>query len=223
MNLQSVIRVLSVDNHFFFQQGLAAVIDGEPDMRVVARVSSGPESIRLYRDQLPDVTLMDLQLPGLSGIDSLIAIRQQFPDARIVILTAIDGESDVQRALRAGARGYFLKSVAPEDLVAAIRQIHAGARRIQPEVAAQMIDHIGEECLTAREIEVLQLVGAGQRNREIGGQLYISEDTVKSHLKHIMGKLGARGRTHAVALAERRGIIHLDSALAVKAMASGNS
>lgn len=223
MNLHRVIRILSVDNHYFFQQGVTAVIDSEPDMRVVAQASSGPESIRLHQTQQPDITLMDLQLPGLSGIDSLLAIREQVPEARVIILTTLEGESQVQRALRAGARGYFLKSVAPRDLVAAIRHVHAGGKRIQPEVAAQMVEHMGEECLTAREIEVLQLVGAGQRNREIGGHLYISEDTVKSHLKHIMGKLGARGRTHAVALAERRGIIRLDSGSASKAVASGNA
>ena len=211
MELHGEIRVLSVDHHYLFQQGVATVIDGQPDMRVVAQASSGPESIRLYRDHLPDVTLMDLRLPGQNGIDLLIAIREEFPTARVIILTTSDGDSEVQRALRAGARGYLLKSVAPDDLVAAIRQVHAGSKQIQPEVLAQIVEHMGEEELTAREIEVLRLVVSGQRNREIGAQLYISEDTVKSHLKHIMGKLGARDRTHAVALAGRRGIIRLDA------------
>jgi DNA-binding NarL/FixJ family response regulator len=154
---------------------------------------------------------MDLSLSGLNGIDSLIAIREEFPEARVIILTRFDGDSEVQRALRAGARGYFLKSVAPNDLVAAIRQVHAGKKQIQPELLTQLAEHLGEEEMTEREIEVLRLVVAGKRNREIGEQLYISEDTVKSHVKRIMSKLGARDRTHAVALAERRGIIRIHS------------
>jgi DNA-binding NarL/FixJ family response regulator len=211
MNLNREIRVLSADNHYLFQHGIAAVIDGQPDMRMVAQAASGPESIRLYREYLPDVTLMDLSLPVLTGIDSLIAIREEFPNACVIILTTFDGDSEVQRALRAGARGYFLKSVAPNDLVAAIRQVYAGKKQIQPELLTQLAEHIGEEEMTEREIEVLRLVVAGKRNREIGEQLYISEDTVKSHVKHIMSKLGARDRTHAVALAERRGIIRIHS------------
>jgi DNA-binding NarL/FixJ family response regulator len=211
MNSHGVIRVLSVDNHCLFQQGVASVIDEQTDMRMVARASSGTEASRQYREHLPDVTLMDLRLPGLSGIDSLMAIREEFPGARVIILTTLDGDSEVQHALRAGARGYLLKSVAPRDLVAAIREVHAGGKRIQPEVLAQIAEHMGEENLTAREIEVLRLVVTGHRNRDIGGQLYISEETVKVHLRHIREKLGARDRTHAVTLAERRGIIRLDS------------
>ncbi len=223
MNSHRVIRVLSVDNNCLFQQGVAAVIDGQPDMRMVARASSGPESIRQYRDHLPDVTLMDLRLPGLSGIDSLTAIREEFPKACVIILTTFDGDSEVQRALRAGARGYFLKSVAPQDLLAAIRQVHAGGKRIQSEVLTQIAEHMGEEDLTPREIEVLRLVVTGHRNREIGGQLCISEETVKVHLRHIREKLGARDRTHAVTLAEQRGIIRLGSQSACMTTALGSA
>jgi len=223
MNSHGVIRVLSVDDHYLFQQGVASVIDEQTDMRLVARASSGPESIRLYRNHMPDVTLMELRLPGLSGIDSLIAIREEFPKARVIILTTFDGDSEVQRALRAGASGYFLKSVVPKDLLAAIRQVHAGGKRIQTEVLTQIAEHMGEEDLTAREIEVLRLVVTGHRNREIGGQLYISEETVKVHLRHIREKLGARDRTHAVTLAERRGIIRLDSESACMTAALGRA
>jgi DNA-binding NarL/FixJ family response regulator len=221
MNLP--IRVLSVDDHHLLQQGIAAVITSEPDMQLVAQASSGPEAILLFREHLPDITLMDLRLPGLSGIDAMIAIRAEFPKARIVMLTTFDGDAEVQRALRAGASGYFLKSAPPRDLVAAIRHVHAGNKRIQPEVLAQIAEHMGEEDLTAREIEVLKLVVGGRRNREIGTELYISEETVKVHLKHIMEKLGARDRTHAVALAERRGIIRIDGGPGGKAAASGRT
>ncbi len=222
MNSPDGIRVLSVDDHFLLQQGIATVINDQPDMHLVAQASNGTEAIRLYRDHRPDITLMDLRLPGLSGIDSMIAIREEFPGARVIILTTFDGDAEVQRALRAGASGYFLKSAPPKELVAAIRQVHAGSKRIQPEVLAQIAEHMGEEDLTAREIEVLQLVVAGQRNREIGEKLFISEETVKVHLKHIMEKLGARDRTHAVALAARRGIIRIASGPAGKTIASGH-
>jgi DNA-binding NarL/FixJ family response regulator len=211
MKSQGVIRVLSVDGHRLFQEGIASTIDAEPDMRLVARASSGSESIRIYRACLPDVTLMDLRLLGLSGIDSLIAIRKEFPSARVIFLTTFDGDSEVQCALRAGARGYFLKSVSPEDLLTAIREVYLGNKRIQPEIMTQIAEHMGEEELSAREVEVLGLVANGQGNRYIGEQLYISEATVKVHLKHILKKLGASDRTHAVALAQRRGIIRLDA------------
>jgi len=217
------IRILSVDAHCIFQQGVASVIDEQPDMRLIARASSGPESIRLYREHLPDIMLMDLQLPGLSGIDSLIAIREEFPAARVIILTTSEGDNAAQRALRAGARGYLLKTVAPKDLLAAIRQVHKGGKRIQPEVLERIAEHMGEEDLSKREIEVLRLVATGRRNREIGEELFISGETVKVHLRHIMEKLAARDRTHAVALAERRGIIRLDAESACEAAASGGA
>lgn len=221
MNPQGVIRVLSVDDHSLLQQGIATIISSQPDMVLAAQASSGTEAIRLYREHLPDVTLMDLRLPGLSGIESLIAIREEFPKARIIILTTFDGDAEVQRAIRAGASGYFLKSAPPKDLVEAIRQVHAGGKRIQPEVLAQIAEHMGDEDLTTREIEVLSLVVGGLRNREIGRQLFISEETVKVHLKNIMQKLGAHDRTHAVTLAQRRGIIRLDLGATGKTMASG--
>jgi len=211
MSPDNLIRILSVDDHHLLREGIATVINDQPDMRVISQASSGPEAIQQFREHRPDITLMDLRLPGMSGIDALIAIRAEFPDARVVVLTTFGGDVEVQRALQAGACGYFLKSAPPNELVEAIRQIHAGKKRVQTDLAAQLAEHMGEDALSAREIEVLEQVVAGRRNREIGEKLFISEETVKVHLKHIMEKLGARDRTHAVAIAERRGIIRLDS------------
>ena len=201
------IKILSVDDHQVLREGIATIINNQPDMQLVAQASSGPEAIRQYREHRPDITLMDVRMPGQSGIDALMAIRAEFPNARIIMFTTFDGDVEVQRALEAGACGYVLKSMPPNELIAAIRQVHAGSKRVQAELAAQLAEHMGEEGLTARETEVLKQVVAGNRNREIGEHLFISEETVKVHLKHIMEKLGARDRTHAVAIAERRGII----------------
>jgi DNA-binding NarL/FixJ family response regulator len=211
MNPHNFIRILSVDDHHLLREGVAAIINDQPDMRVIAEASSGPEAVQLFRQHRPDVTLMDLRLPGLSGIDAVIAIRAEFPSARILILTTFDGDVEVQRALQSGACGYLLKSAPPDDLVEAVRQVKAGGKRVQKELLQQTAEHMGEDELTEREIEVLKHVADGHGNREIGERLFISGETVKVHMKHIKEKLGAKDRTHAVALAERRGIIRLDS------------
>jgi DNA-binding NarL/FixJ family response regulator len=203
------IRVLSVDDHPLLREGLAAIIEGEADMSLVSQASNGAEAIQMHRQYRPDVTLMDLRLPDLSGIDATLAIRAEFPDARIIILTTFEGDVEIQRALQAGARGYLLKSSPPAELVKAIRQVHAGGKRVPAEIAAQLAEHMGSESLTTREIEVLREVAGGNRNRDIAETLRISEETVKVHIKHIMDKLGANDRTQAIAIAVRRGIIQL--------------
>jgi DNA-binding NarL/FixJ family response regulator len=203
------IRVLSADDHPLLREGIAAIITSQPDMAMVAQASTGREAIQLFRQHRPDVTLMDLRLPDISGIDAMSAILTEFADARIVMLTTFDGDAEIQRSLAAGARGYLLKNTPPKDLLDAIRQVHAGRKRIPQEVAAQLAEHLGDETLTEREIEVLQQVSGGNRNRDIAEHLAISEETVKVHVKHIMEKLGASDRTAAVAIAVRRGIIEL--------------
>jgi DNA-binding NarL/FixJ family response regulator len=203
------IRVFSVDDHPLLREGIAAVINNQEDMVMVAQASTGREAIQLFRDHRPDVTLMDLRMPDISGIDALSAIRTEFPDARVVMLTTFEGDVEIQRALAAGARGYVLKNMPPKDLVEVVRQVHAGKKRIPSEIAARLADHIADETLTAREIDVLQHVAGGNRNRDIAERLFISEETVKVHVKHIMEKLGASDRTAAVSIAVRRGIIQL--------------
>jgi DNA-binding NarL/FixJ family response regulator len=203
------IRVFTVDDHALLREGIAAVINNERDMVVVAQAAAGREAVQQYREHRPDVTLMDLRLPDISGIDAMIAIRNDFPDARIVMLTTFEGDVEIKRALAAGARGYVLKSMPPRELVEVVRQVHAGKKRIPAEVAAQLAEHVSDEALTERECDVLQHVAGGNRNRDIAELLSISEETVKVHVKHIMEKLGANDRTEAVAIAVRRGIIQL--------------
>ena len=203
------IRILTVDDHPLMRGGIAAVIGTQPDMVLVAEAASGSEGVERFREHQPDIALMDLLLPDMTGIDALIAIRSEFPDARVIMLTTFDGDVEIQRALAAGARGYLLKSMPPAELIKGIREVHAGRKRIPPAIAAQIAEHVSDELLTAREIEVLQEVAAGKRNRDIADRLFISEETVKVHVKHIMEKLGARDRTVAVAIAVRRGILHL--------------
>ena len=204
-----LIRILCVDDHPLLNEGIAAIINNQPDMELVAQAIDGGDAIGKFRECHPDVILMDLRLPDMSGIDTMIAIRTDFPEARVVVLTTFDGDVEIQRALEAGARGYLLKSMPPKDLVAAIRQVHAGKKRIPSEVAARLAEHMGEEDLTARELDVLQHAANGNRNRDIAEKLFISEDTVKVHIRHIMEKLGATDRTQAVAVALRRGIFQL--------------
>ena len=209
MNDESRIRVLSVDDHALLREGIATIINHQSDMVLVSQAAAGREAIRQYRDHRPDVTLMDLRLPDISGIDALIAIRAEFPEARVIMLTTFEGDVEIQRSLEAGARGYLLKSMPPGELVQVIRQVHAGKKRVPPELAAQLAEHMSDESLTAREVEVLRHVSGGNRNRDIAELLYISEETVKVHVKHIMDKLGAKDRTQAIAIAVRRGIIQL--------------
>jgi DNA-binding NarL/FixJ family response regulator len=203
------IRVLSVDDHPLVRQGIGAMISSQQDMLLVAEAANGSQAIQGYREHQPDVMLMDLRLPDMSGIDAMIAIRTEFPEARIVMLTTFEGDVEVQRALAAGARGYVLKSMPPKELLDVIRLVHAGKKRVPAELAARLAEHLGDEILTSREIDVLRHIAGGNRNRDIAERLFISEETVKVHIKHIMEKLGANDRTQAVAIAVRRGIIQL--------------
>jgi len=203
------IRVFCVDDHPLLREGIAAIVRSHPDMELVGEASTGGEAIERFREFQPDVTLMDLRLPDMNGLDAMIAIRSDFPEARLIILTTFEGDVEMQRALAAGARGYLLKNMPPRDLAEAIRHVHAGNKRIPPQVAAKLAEHLGEEPLTPRELDVLQHLAGGNRNRDIARQLFISEETVKVHIKHIMEKLAASDRTQAVAIALRRGIISL--------------
>ena len=203
------IRVFSVDDHPLLREGISALINNQADMTLVAEASNGAEAIKLFKQHVPDVTLLDLRLPDMSGIDILIAIRTEFPEARVIILTTFEGDVEIHRALQAGARGYLLKNMPPSELLDVIRQVHAGKKRIPPAIASQLAEHMSDESLTEREVEVLRQVADGNKNRDIARKLFISEETVKVHIKHIMEKLGATDRTQAVAIGVRRGIIQL--------------
>ena len=209
MNEPAKIRVLSIDDHPLVREGLAALINAQTDMCVVGQGSTGREAIKLFGELHPDVTLMDLRLPDLSGIDAMITILSNSPQARVIMVTSSEGDVEMERALAGGAKGYILKSMPPREVLEAIRKVHAGKKAIPPEIAAHLADHMSDEALSAREIEVLQQVAEGNRNRDIADRLFISEGTVKVHLQHIMDKLGASDRTQAITIAVRRGIIHL--------------
>jgi DNA-binding NarL/FixJ family response regulator len=203
------IRILSLDSQPLFREGIARIISEEPDMVLVSQASTVHEAIQQYREHRPDITLMETWLPDLGGIEALIAIRAEFPAARIMVLTTCDGDVDVQRALKAGASGYLLKNTPASELMQEIRKVHSGQKVVQAELAAKLAEHVDEDTLSAREVEVLALVAAGNRNRDIGEQLCIAEETVKVHLRHIYEKVGAKDRTEAIAIAVRRGIIRL--------------
>lgn len=206
---QVMIGVLSVDDHPLLREGISALVNAQTDMKLVAEASNGQEAIEQFRSHRPDVTLMDLQMPEMNGIDAIIGIRSESPNANIIVLTTYAGDVQMLRALKAGARGYVLKGRVRRELLDTIRAVHAGQKRIPPEVAAELANHAGEDDLTAREIEVLNLIAAGNANKEVAGRLRISEDTVKSHIKNILAKLDANDRTHAVTTAVKRGIIEL--------------
>ena len=209
MTKESQIRVLTVDDHPLLREGIAAIINSQPDMLLVAQACNAEEAILQFRKHQPDLTLMDLRLPDNSGIDAMRTILAEFSSARIIMLTTFEGDVEIQRALEAGASGYVLKSMPPKDLVEVIRQVHAGKKRIPSQVAAHLAEHLTDENLTGREVEVLSQIAGGNRNRDIAEKLFITEETVKVHIKHIMEKLGASDRTQAVAIGIRRGIIHL--------------
>lgn len=203
------IKVLIVDDHAMLREGVAAILSRQPDMEVVGEAEDGAEAIECYRRLRPDVTLMDLQMPNIGGVEATAALRREFPGARIVILTTYAGDVQAVRALRAGAAGYLLKSSLRKELVEAVRTVHAGNRRVHTDLAVEIALHAGDDPLSEREVKILSLIAAGRANKQIAWELSISEDTVKSHMKSIFSKLNVGDRTHAVTVAARRGIIEL--------------
>ncbi len=205
----SRIRILAVDDHPLVRQGIAGLVATQPDMAMVGEAANGREAIQQFRTHHPDVTLMDLQMPEMNGLDALIAIRNEFPDARVIMLTTYTGDTQILRALKAGAQGYLLKNTLHKELLEAIRAAHKGKKALSPEVSYQVAEHSTDDALTPAEISVLRLIAAGNANKEIADQLSISEETVKSRVKNILSKLNANDRTHAVTIALKRGIIEL--------------
>src|SRR5437762_2564922 len=203
------ITILSVEDHPVFREGLSTIIGSQQDMLLVAQTANAAEAVAEFRRHRPDITLMDLRLPGINGIDTLIAIRGEFPRARIIMLTTSDSDGEIQRALRAGAAAYVLKSMPKDELLAVIRGVRTGQRHIPPDVAARLAEHLGEEDLTTRELEVLRLIRDGYRNKQIADQLAIAETTVNFHIKNLVDKLQANDRTHAVTIALRRGLLQI--------------
>jgi len=204
-----LIRILTVDDHPLLRKGIAALVNVESDMKLVAEASNGKEAIEQFRLHRPDITLMDLQMPDLDGIEAISCIHGEFNNARIIVLTTYTGDVQVVRALKAGARGYVLKGHVHRQLLETIRAVHAGQKRIPPEIAVELADHAVDDELTSREIDVLRLIAAGNANKQIADQLAIGEATVKSHVTNILSKLGANDRAHAVTIGLKRGIIEL--------------
>ena len=209
MNTSQPIRILTVDDHPMLREGIAAVLTGEPDMVLIAEASNGREAVEQFRTHLPDVTLMDVQMPEVNGIDAILKIREEFPDARIIVLTTYGGDAQAARAFKAGASGYLLKNMVRKELIDTIRTVHAGKKRIPPEIAMELAEHHSDDALTEREIDVLREVAAGNANKMVAQRLKVSEETVKAHMKNILSKLGANDRTHAVTIALKRGIIEI--------------
>ena len=209
MSRTDPIRILSVDDHPVFREGLSTIIISQQDMALIAQAANALEAVTEFRRHRPDITLMDLRLPGTNGTDTLIAIRGEFPRARIIMLTTSDSDGEIQRAMRAGASGYILKSTPKNELLAVIRAVHGGKRHIPAEVAARIAEHLGEEDLTTRELDVLRLIRDGFRNKQIADRLAIAETTVNFHIKNLVDKLQANDRTHAVTIAIRRGLLHI--------------
>ena len=209
MTANSTIRILAVDDHPVLREGIVAILAGESDMAVVAEANNGREAIEQFRNHRPDITLMDLQMPMMGGSDAILAIRREFPGARIIVLTTYSGDAQADRAFKAGACGYLLKSMLRKELVETIRAVHAGRKRIPPEIAVELAEHHADDALTEREIDVLRQVASGNANKIIADNLEISEETVKAHMRKILSKLGANDRTHAVAIALKRGIIEI--------------
>jgi DNA-binding NarL/FixJ family response regulator len=203
------IGILAADDHPLFREGVAALISKQTDMRLLGEASSGREAVEKFRQLRPDVVLMDLQMPNMSGIDALIAIRDEFPSARIIVLTTYEGDALAQRALMAGAQAYLLKGSAGREFLDTIRAVHRGLKRIPPEVAVELAQHLGDEALSSREVEVLTLVAGGRSNKQIASELSVTLETAKAHVKSIISKLNANDRTHAVTLALARGVIQL--------------
>ena len=204
-----LIRILTVDDHPLLRKGIAALVNAEPDMKLVAEASNGQEAVESFRVHRPDVTLMDIQMPSFNGIEAICDIQDEFPDARIIVLTTYTGDAQVLRALKAGARGYVLKGHVHRELLETIRAVHAGQKRIPPDVATQLAEHATDDELTSRELDVLRLIASGNSNKLIADQLSIGEATVKSHVTNILSKLGANDRAHAVTIGLKRGIIEL--------------
>jgi DNA-binding NarL/FixJ family response regulator len=207
-SVPGMIRILAVDDHALLRKGLAAVINAEPNMKLVAEAANGEDAIEKFRTHRPDVVLMDLQMPGLNGIEATIRILSEFPDARIIVLTTYKGDAQVLRALRAGARAYLLKGH-DRELVETIHAVNEGRKKIPPEIAAELADHATDDELSEREIEVLHLIAAGNSNKQIADRLFVAEATIKSRVTNILSKLGASDRAHAVTIALKRGIIEL--------------
>jgi DNA-binding NarL/FixJ family response regulator len=209
MNAAGAIRILTVDDHPMLREGIAAVLASEQDMILVAEASNGREAVEQFRTHHPDVTLMDVQMPEVNGIDAIVKIREEFPAARIIVLTTYTGDAQAARAFKAGAYGYLLKSMVRKELIDTIRSVHAGKKRIPVEIAVELAQHHSDDALTEREMEVLREVAAGNANKMVAQRLNISEETVKAHMRSILSKLGANDRTHAVTIAVKRGIIEI--------------